>query len=193
MGDLAKSRKSLQGALEKSWKKCEKWTFTKKNEKNSESSPGCILRFLMVLDLLGRSKPIKAQHFMIFRHFEIILIDISMILRQILFNKLENLIFFENFLRNCLKFVYLWKISILSMDMFLVPLFFSDQILSFFFKFWSLLAQMYSDMLIFSEFSQFRIENQHTLARIDQNLKKISEFGQNFFLGVLEIYPCSKC
>ena len=92
--------------------------FTKKNLKNSESSPGCILRFLMVLDLLGRSKPIKTQHFMIFRHFEIILIGISMNLRQILFNKLETLSFFENFLRNCPKFVYLWKISILSMNIF---------------------------------------------------------------------------
>ena len=130
MGDLAKSRKSLQGALEKSWKKCEKWNFTKKYGKNSESSPGCILRFLMVLDLLGRSRSIKTQHFMIFRHFEIILIGILMILRQILFNRLESLDFFENFCRNYLKFVYLWKISIFRMDMFLALLNF------FLIKFW---------------------------------------------------------
>ena len=80
------------------------------------------MRFLMVLDLLGRSKPIKTQHFMIFRHFEIILIGILMILRQILFNRLETLIFFEKLSRNDVKLVYLLKISILSMDMFLMLL-----------------------------------------------------------------------
>ena len=172
MGDLAKWWKCLQGALEKSWKKCEKWNFTKKNGKNSESSPGCILRFLMVLDLLGRSRSIKTQHFMIFRHFEIILIVILMILRQILFNRLESLIFFEKLSRNDVKLVYLWKISILSMDIFLVLLNFFGQILRFFFKFWSLLAKVCWFSMRNRENSLKISISEYIWARSDQNLKK---------------------
>ena len=126
----------------------------------------------MVLDLLGRSKPIKTQHFMIFRHFEIILIGILMILRQILFNRLENLIFFENFLRNYLKLVYLWKISILSMNIFRAVrnIFWPNS--EIFFKFWSILAKVcWFSMRNWENSLKISISD-YIWARTGQNLKK---------------------
>ena len=42
MGDLAKSRKCLQGAMPKSWKMREKCHFARKIGKNSRNDPGCI-------------------------------------------------------------------------------------------------------------------------------------------------------
>ena len=147
-----------------------------KKRKNSESSPGCILRFLMVLDLLGRSKPIKTQHFMIFRHFEIILIGILMILRQILFNRLESLDFFENFCRNYLKFVYLWKISILSMDMFLMLLNF------FLVKFWDffqILVTPCQGMLIFCAKLRKSTKNQHIWVHLSKEWPEFEKKSQN--------------
>ena len=169
----------------------------KKSGKNSESSPGCILRFLMVLDLLGRSRSIKTCNFVIFQWYSV---ENQWILVQILFKTMISIeiftkvwFFFENFCRNYVKFVYLWKISILSMDMFLMLLKFFWSNSEIFFKFWSLLAQMYSDMLIFSEFSQFRTENQHTLARSDQNLKKNLRIRPKKNLGEPETYPFSRC
>ena len=70
----------------------------------------------MVFDVFELPKPINTSDFVIFRYLEIIIIDILMILRQILFNKFENSIFFENFLRNGPKFIFLWKIIILRMS-----------------------------------------------------------------------------
>ena len=136
----------------------------------------------MVLDLLGRSKPIKTQHFMIFRHFEIILIGILMILRQILFNKLENLSFFENFLRNCPKFVYLWKISTLSMNMFLVLLNFCLT------KFWDFFTNSGHSLLKCTQICWFLVDFLNFAQKISipwqgvtRIWKKISEFDQIFF------------
>ena len=73
MGDLAKSRKCLQGEVPKCWKFREKWHFAKKNEKNSGNAPGCFLRFLIVLDRFWWFLSIKTCHFMIFQHFPQIL------------------------------------------------------------------------------------------------------------------------
>ena len=61
----------------------------------------------------------------------------------------KSLIFFENFCRNYVKFVYLWKISILSMDMFLILLNF------FLVKFWDffqILVTPCSDVLRYADF-----------------------------------------
>ena len=165
----------------------------KKIEKNSESSPGCILRFLMVLDLLGRSKPIKTQHFMIFRHFEIILIGILMILRQILFNRLESLIFFENFLRDYLKFVYLWKISTLSINIFPAVRNFCLT------KFWDFFSNSGQSLLRCSQICLFLVNFSISHRKPAYLGKDWSEFEKNLRIwskkdfGLFEIYSCSKC
>ena len=67
MGDLAKSRKCLPGAMPKCWKMREKCHFAKKNEKNSGNAPGWFLRFLMVLDRFWWFLSIKTCKFMIFQ------------------------------------------------------------------------------------------------------------------------------
>ena len=96
--------------------------------------------------------------------------------------------FFENFLRNYLKFVYLWKISILSMDIFLVLLKKFGQILTFFYKFWSLLVKMYWFPMRNWE-NPLKISiSEYIWARTDQNLKKNLRIWSNKNFGALEIY-----
>ena len=130
----------------------------------------------MVLDLLGRSKPIKTQHFMIFRHFEIILIGILMILRQILFNRLESLSFFEKLSRNDVKLVYLWKISILSMDMFLILL---KKILVKSWDFFQILVTPCQGMLIFYAKLRKFTKNQHIWVHLSKEWPEFEKKSQN--------------
>ena len=119
MADLEKSQKSLQGAAEKSWKKCEKWNFTKKTGKSRETNYlkyDVLGWFWTYLSVLNRSKHEFSWFFSIFKYLEIIRDGILRILGQILFNSVQKSIFFEKLFHSVEKIVILWKIMTLSMN-----------------------------------------------------------------------------
>ena len=105
----------------------------------------------------------------------------------------KNLIFFENFLRNCPKFVYLWKISILSMDMFLVLLnfFWSNSEIVF-----QILVTPCQGMLIFCAKLRKFTKNQHIWVHLSKEWPEFEKKSQNLtkkILGASETYSCSRC
>ena len=113
MADLAKSRKSLQGALEKCWKNAKNEILQEKSKKTWKMLQDVFFDFWWFWTdsdgFYGSKRAIS--------RFFIALCKNPRILSQILFKTKDfgvNLNFFENFVRNDPKFVFLWKIIILG-------------------------------------------------------------------------------